>query len=518
MNRNVSKPKKKSTSQSKKESTNNTKNTKPSSNGPADNPKEKTNNESAKIRNNKPNLKSSTTTSSSALDNAAANAKPPTNTTQFISDLPPIRKMERAHSFFLTRKLSQIYNNLTTGSKDNLSKITESSEPLTAASIPPSTTMPPAPFKFTRSLSMASIPIRQSFRRVFRENKLEKLHEENSSEKVDAIVSTVQIKANDLVDRPSISSKVGSVELRSGFSPTTSDGSAQHQPPTESKQRERRSSFRNTIYELGRTISGHSDKPITTRWSASLASLQHIDTMVSYEDLSFIDYDKFNTYEQMLAKQRRQRKKHLLNDSTGGIQPSPTMSIRSATISQTSPSIALLPSPVMTSNSKVVRRRKQNIQLVDHNPCQQHQLEQNFDQPKNLYRQSLDDTKLKFLQRVSRQSFRLSDLYDDQRSDDILQVDRVQRSVSQQTLLVGSDGVDGDNVDGDSDDGYVDDNLCCANVTTVPQSTAGERVVRSKSFPGLCTSCFVGISGFRSDILSDMVSRCYIIISSAILL
>lgn len=491
------------------------KNTIPSSNGPADNRKAKTNNTAEKTRINKPHRISSTKTTSSVSDNAAADTKP-TITTQLSTELPPIRKMERAHSFFLTRKLSQIYNNLTTGSKENLTKIAESSEPQMAAGSPPTITMPPPPFKFTRSLSMASIPIRQSFRRVFRENKLEKLHEENSSEKVDAIVAAAQIEAKKPVGRTSMDSKVDAIGLRSRYSFNANNDNVKKQPQAETKPRERRSSFRNTIYELGRTISGHNDKPITTRWSTSLASLQRIDTMVSYEDLSFIDYDKFNTYEQMLTKQRRHQETNQSNDketrSTCGIQSSPTMSVRSVTMSLTPIPSVLLPSPIMSSTSKVVRRRKQHIQTTDYNPCQQPQVEQNFDQPKNLYRQSLDDNKLKLLQRANRQSIRLSGLYGYHSPKHMLQQDHVRRSVSQQTLKIGGDGDFGDNQD-------------FVGVTEVDWSTPDSHgseigiTVRSKSWPELQTS-----DGFLNIVLGwkqlrAMVSRvcihafcCYIIV------
>lgn len=301
--------------------------------------------------------------------------------------LPPA-KMERSHSFFLTRKLSKIYANMTNSSKENLAHIPETGG---------GTTPEPPPFKFTRSLSMATIPIRQSFRRVFRENKLEKLHEENSTEKVDKVVESV----------PLLSTGIPEVELRKKpLTVTTSNDSS-------NESRERRTSFIETLRDLSRSIGGRSSEAsINSKWSASLASLQQIDTMVSYENLKFIDYDKFNTYEQLLQKKRQATTS---NGTRKQIDPVIAQPIDTPkTVERTPPS----PPPVLNSNGNPeVRMRKHSI-------ANESDINANFDIPKNLYRQSLDKQKLQFLNRVNRQSFRWSN-YSVRNAEDVLILDHV---------------------------------------------------------------------------------------------
>lgn len=421
MNRAAVKTKKKS-SQSRKDSTNNAKNApKPgkiqataATTTTAPTTKPSTINKAGAVR---PVRRASDADISKAKCTVSASADPPLLIETFGAGdandaaAPPIRKMERAHTFFLTRKLSQIYNNLTTGSKENLSKILET-EPTTngaaATGTPtPAAAVPSPPFKFKRSLSMASIPLRQSFRRVFRDhNKLEKLHEENSTEKVDGVAAVdkpepiVHLRvhtaaASDRKSTPAalLQSPALAVQPELAARPRSASGVGERP--------RRRSSFRSTLREL-LTISGQHhgdrDKPINAKWSASLASLQQIDNMVSYEDLSFIDYDKFNTYEQTLA-QRRTRARASTTDAPR--------------------------SPILPHTVQVIRRNPQ----PPASPAlsQQQQLptaDTNFDQPKNLYRHSLDDRKLRFLSKVSRHSFRLSD-YSDRAAEDVLMLDQV---------------------------------------------------------------------------------------------
>lgn len=175
--------------------------------------------------------------------------------------IPPPKKLERSNSFFLTRKLSKIYNTLT-GSKDNLNKIPENADNASDKK--------PSPFKFTRSASLATIPLRRDYRCSMRESKLEQLSEEESHGQ--GVVPTQEEKPKKL--------------------------------PTKSTERlERQSSDRDSsfslISSLKRTFSvtPAKRKSYNSKWSASLMNLQQIDSMISYEDLSFIDYDKFNTYE-----------------------------------------------------------------------------------------------------------------------------------------------------------------------------------------------------------------------------
>lgn len=297
---------------------------------------------------------------------------------------PPIKKMERSHSFFLTRKLSKIYNTLT-GSKENLTKIPESEQE------EPS-------FKFSRSLSLATIPLRKSYRRIVRETKLEKLHEEHPE------------KADDHKDDI----------------PETTKENAPCNDESTSPTRERSNSF---LSHLKRTFSSSSDKrkPLNPKWSVSLANLQQIDVMVSYEDLSFINYDKFNTYEKNLIKpiennylqraanNRMSMDERMLNkyfeksgNATGLVKESETSNILDTTA---------------TSVNPVVRRRK-NVQLdrVRKSACLDSNIESNFDQSRNVYRNSLDEAKLKFLNKVNRESFRLSNNFE-RTAEDVLMLD-----------------------------------------------------------------------------------------------
>lgn len=293
---------------------------------------------------------------------------------------PPIKKMERSHSFFLTRKLSKIYNTLT-GSKENLTKIPENEheEPV---------------FKFSRSLSLATIPLRKSYRRIARETKLEKLHEEHP-EKADEIKDEISEPTKDAVS---------------------------YNDENSSPTRERSNSF---LSQLKRTFSSSGDKkkPLNPRWSASLANLQQIDVMVSYEDLSFINYDKFNTYEKNLTKpvetnylqragnNRMSMDERMLNKY---FQKSPTTTENETNIVDTASAAIVNP---------VVRRRKNNhLDRVRKSVYLDSNIDSNFDQSRNVYRNSLDEAKLKFLNKVNRDSFRLSNNFE-RTAEDVLMLD-----------------------------------------------------------------------------------------------
>lgn len=297
---------------------------------------------------------------------------------------PPIKKMERSHSFFLTRKLSKIYNTLT-GSKENLSKIpeNENEEPV---------------FKFSRSLSLATIPLRKSYRRIVRETKLEKLHEEHP-EKVDENKEETAEASNDPM-------------------PSSDESTS----PT----RERSNSF---LSQLKRTFSSSSDKkkPLNPRWSASLANLQQIDVMVSYEDLSFINYDKFNTYEKKLIKpvegdylqraannrmsmDERMLNKYYRQKSENAVK----IPVEAETV--------ILDTPAASANPVVRRRKNNRVEEVQKSAHVDSNIDSNFDQSRNVYRNSLDEAKLKFLNKVNRDSFRLSNNFE-RTAEEVLMLD-----------------------------------------------------------------------------------------------
>lgn len=289
---------------------------------------------------------------------------------------------------------------MTHSSKENLSKIPEGSDGGSVGA-------DPAPFKFTRSLSMASIPIRQSFRRVFRENKLEKLHEENSSEKVDKIADTIS---------PPETPHTPEVELRKKPLQVTvsADSSAE--------SRERRISFLATLRDLRRSIAYRSgDMPMNSKWSASLASLQQIDTMVSYENLSFIDYDKFNTYEKLLQKQSR------VGTSNGNLHRADANTDRPFVPPSKVRPMSVQPAPVSVKADSPVRMRKHSIAVMS-SDGKEADVNANFDSPKNLYRQSLDERKLQLMNKMNRQSFRWSK-YCVKNAEDVLMLDKVSKAV-----------------------------------------------------------------------------------------
>lgn len=291
--------------------------------------------------------------------------------------MPEPKKMERSHSFFLTRQLSKIYNNIT-GSKESLTKIPENDEPSVA-------------YKFSRSLTMAAIPIRQSFRRVFRESsRLEKLHEENVSDKADKEDETVETaEIMPTIPEPVVRRRPKSIATDVTSSP------------------ERRHSF---LMALRRTFSnthGEKDIALNPKWSASLANLQQIDVMVSYEDLSFINYDKFNTYEKQLAKLNA--KNEPIHSWTDDSQYVPDVPMQEP-ISPVSPTVRMRKHPISITESTASTSKFAS------------DFDVNFDQPRNLYRQSLDDKKLKFLNKVNRDSFRLSNNLE-RTAEDVLMLD-----------------------------------------------------------------------------------------------
>lgn len=308
---------------------------------------------------------------------------------------PPIKKMERSHSFFLTRKLSKIYNTLT-GSKENLTKIpeNESEEPV---------------FKFSRSLSLATIPLRKSYRRIVRETKLEKLHEEHP-EKPDEIKEDVPKSPEEL-----------STNTDENLSPT----------------RERSNSF---LSHLKRTFSatGEKKKSLNPKWSASLANLQQIDMMVSYEDLSFINYDKFNTYEKNLVKPIE--KNYLQRSTNNRMSMDERMLNKHFQNIATTTENAILDTPAATVNPVVRRRQNNQLEKVRKSAYLDTNIYSNFDQSRNVYRNSLDDAKLKFLNKVNRDSFRLSNNLE-RTAEDVLMLDSYLGGNTPDTVDSGSDRV-----------------------------------------------------------------------------
>jgi hypothetical protein len=257
------------------------------------------------------------------------------------------KKLERSNSFYLTRKLSKIYTKLS-GSKESLDKIKDTEKPEVT------------PFKFQRSLTLNSIQLKKNYRNPFLENRLEKLSEEKLGE-------------NEKLKSPPLSPPVhrsrSPTTYRQSLPPGSFD-SVDHsflKPP----KLERSDSF---ISLIRRKISFNDAKPNSlgnSNWATSLQNLQQIDNMVSYEDLSFVDYDKFNQYEREIDK--------MLNRLHAKRSPIPNETL-----------------------NPVVRRRKKpsNRMMGDFNS--------NLDREKNVYRQSIDSNKLRFLSNINLETHRWS--------------------------------------------------------------------------------------------------------------
>lgn len=215
--------------------------------------------------------------------------------------LPPI-KYERSNSFFLNRKLSNIYNALSNSieslkndSTDVISDANNQNDPSKGKK--PS--KKPA-FKFMRSVSLAAITLRKDYRSSMRKPKLEQLSEEDSHAHNSNQSFFKRNQHDKNSDSKNSSEKPSSASVDSLCSRTSE-----------------KSTF-SLMSSLKRTFSlkPNRRKSSNPKWSASLLNLQQIDNMISYEDLSFIDYDKFNTYEQSLMRHLSQQDVQLSNRSS----------------------------------------------------------------------------------------------------------------------------------------------------------------------------------------------------------
>lgn len=116
-----------------------------------------------------------------------------------------------------------------------------------------------------------------------------------------------------------------------------------------------------------------------------LLNITYIFTILSYLDLSFVNYDKFNRYEKQIDKMLNR-----LYIMTNKI-PSPSQSRR--TIGEDIVN--------NKASSVVMRRRLKKISSVG-------DFNKNLDREKNVYRQSIDSNKLKFLSSINLDSHRWS--------------------------------------------------------------------------------------------------------------
>ncbi|XP_075162523.1 uncharacterized protein LOC142235152 isoform X2 [Haematobia irritans] len=344
---------------------------------------------------------------------------------------PP--KFERSGSFSLKGKLSKLINSITS-SKENLTKTEEDGGG-------------DLPFKFTRSRSL--ILPRRTNRRSLIEPQLEQLSEEAdpsspASPRKNSVETVEVTPARSFMSTP----EGGNVTEATATSTPLDGGSLNKfrktstpvlmadpnfDPIANFKKRRSNtfmSSFKSTF--AGLTGSEKKKEKLNDKWRASLQSLQAIDNMVSYENMSFIDYDKFNGYEKQLERKLSQislMDPSLLNSSlmSGDVShiPSDNSSYILPSHSPGTPSNVSAPSPFVTPQT-VVRRRKTSSslhgsarKLADRRSASRTSFtldsdyEHNLDKPRNVYRESLDSRKLELLNDMSRNSYILdSDLVD----------------------------------------------------------------------------------------------------------
>lgn len=240
---------------------------------------------------------------------------------------PPV-KLERAKTFVFGNKLNKVINKLT-GSRESLNKIDE--------------TPRDDRFSLRRSLTISSISIKRNNRKSIREPVLEELKEDTILEKV----------TNDQIPPVSV------IKQRSA---------SIFEPPPFKRSGSFIDRLRNKL-SSGKPSQGNLSR---NSWSESLQSLQSIDTMVKYDDLKFVNYDLFNTYEQ-----RIDQKLNSLNASQTDLVNA--VEYRTNGMGKRYPSSASLKSFDSINATIRVRPKKRisfNMNIMD--------------EEKNLYRQSLD--------------------------------------------------------------------------------------------------------------------------------
>ena len=248
------------------------------------------------------------------------------------------KKLERSNSFFLTRKLSKIFH--LSASKENLNKLDETKSVENNNN---------GGFKFQRSLTLNSIQLKKNYRNTFVE-KLDKVSEEKICD------SDKFKKQPDHPDSPPHSPVILRSQSPSRYRQTLPAGHNYDnifKPP----KLERSDSF---ISLFRKKVSFVEKKPasMNSNWNVSLQNLQQIDNMVKYDDgLNFVNYDKFNQYEQKLEKQIKYENKLSENMK------------------------------VMNSIPFVKKRPKLSSNRSD--------FTKNLDREKNVYRQSIDSNKLR---------------------------------------------------------------------------------------------------------------------------
>ncbi|XP_036672371.3 uncharacterized protein [Drosophila suzukii] len=356
-----------------------------------------------------------------------------------------VPKMERSNSFSLRTKLNKLINHLT-GSKENLSRIDNDGDSSRT------------PYLFTRSRSM--IQMRRPNRRSFIEPQLEQLSEE--TEKSGDLTSPASPRKTSVADfevsspvllrRSELTSSVRTPTRRQSAQPFTSTPLEEMQPPGPRKGsvmslnqtepptnpqlnfQKRRSntliaSFKSTFSGFTGSSGGAEKKEkMNPKWSASLQSLQAIDNMVSYANMSFIDYDKFNGYEKQLERQQSLMSLAEQPVPTATQLPLPPSALTHSHSHSPSPlgdasrtSVHLGSSLDESVRTVVMRRKRSKTSLEGRSKTSLEgrssmaslnsaynldtDYEHNLDRVHNVYRESLDSRTLELLNLRSRNSF-----------------------------------------------------------------------------------------------------------------
>lgn len=311
-------------------------------------------------------------------------------------------KLERSNSFFLTRKLSEIYQKLS-GSKENLHKALESDD---------------KKLGITRSLSLNSIQLKKSYRKsLVQESKLGKLSEEqicenekklNSPPATPSAEDSKRIKAQNRRSVPPEAFMNMNVQVP--VKPITPAIPSSPDVKETAKMKLERSPSILSI--LRKKVSFNDKNRMTDNWTTSLMNLQQIDNMVSYDNMTYVNYDKFNKYGQDLEGTLSQGELILLNPPT--------------TVNQNIYPSTQKPSMVYEATNpvkKVVKMREKKRKMADFTT--------NLDRDKNLYRQSIDSAKLRFLSSINLDSHRWSQYLNPNNVLDYLQLENCGENMDQ---------------------------------------------------------------------------------------
>ncbi|XP_070071173.1 uncharacterized protein [Drosophila takahashii] len=358
-----------------------------------------------------------------------------------------VPKMERSNSFSLRTKLNKLINHLT-GSKENLSRTDNDGDSSRT------------PYLFTRSRSM--IQMRRPNRRSFIEPQLEQLSEETEKSGGDLTspasprktsVADFEVSSPVLLRRSELTSSVRTPARRQSAQPFTSTPLEEVQPPGQRKGsvmslnqtepptnpqlnfQKRRSntliaSFKSTFSGFTGSSGGAEKKEkMNPKWSASLQSLQAIDNMVSYANMSFIDYDKLMNYEKQLERQQSLMSLAEQPVPTATQLPLPPSALAHSHSHSPSPlgdasrTSVHLGSSLDESVRTVVMRRKRSKNSLEGARSKTSlearssmaslnsaynldtDYEHNLDRVHNVYRESLDSRTLELLNLRSRNSF-----------------------------------------------------------------------------------------------------------------